>query len=273
MHVGLISIGSSEYVCHTGVSNCGSVASLSVGLVTFCIPGVSGLGFSALVCDGLGNRQHGAVLLQFTLISPASRVWNYTLGGLPRSHFTRLQVISQTRPAYTSPVPQFSQPRIWTFILLRPLFFHLSTLLIYVRLSLRVHGRGVTTAWCEIGFDLSEKSGRDRAPLSVRPSSAPHTFHMHFHSDLSQNKGKWFLPCPFVLERGDKLQMCSRAFVLEMAFSCAERKLMKSVEHIKVVWRRGRLKGFESLPYRRSPHSLSSPILVTGSFELSSPVN
>lgn len=89
-----------------------------------------------------------------------------------------------------------------------------------------------------IGFDLSEKSGRDHAPLSVRPhrcSLLPRTFHMHFHSDLSQNKGKWFLPRPFVLERGDKLQMCSRAFVLEMAFSYVERKLMKSVEHIKVV--------------------------------------
>ncbi len=63
--------------CFT-VSNRDSVASLSVGLMTdpdlFFIPGVGGLGFSALVCDGLGNRHCGAVLLQFTLISPASRV-------------------------------------------------------------------------------------------------------------------------------------------------------------------------------------------------------
>lgn len=63
--------------CFT-VSNRDSVASLSVGLMTdpdlFFIPGVGGLGFSALVRDGLGNRQCGAVLLQFTLISPASRV-------------------------------------------------------------------------------------------------------------------------------------------------------------------------------------------------------
>lgn len=210
------------------VSNRDSVASLSVAFDDwsrpfFFIRGVSGLAFSPLRCDGPGNRQRGSVLLQFTLISPASWVWNYKLRGLPHSHFTRLQVISQTRRAYTSPVPQFSQSRIWTFILDHPLFFHLSTLLIYVRLSRRAHGRGATTAWCEIGFDLSEKSCPP--PLPFCPSSPPLSPASHLSYALSfrslsffQNKAKWFLPHPFVLERGDKLQMCSRAFVLEMPF-------------------------------------------------------
>lgn len=233
---------------------------------------------SPLRCDGLGNHRRGSVLLQFTLISPASRVRNYKLRGLPHSHFTRLQVISQTRRSYTSPVPQFSQLRIWTFILDHPLFFHLSTLLIYVRLPRRAHGRGVTTAWCEIGFDLSEKSGWDHAPplssLSVR-SLLPRTFHMHFHSDLSlfsRTRQNGFCHIHLFSKEETNYKCAHEPLYLKCLFHTRRGNWWKASSTSK--WFDGgpieRFRKFHPIAGRPA---LSSPILVTGSFELSSPVN
>lgn len=98
-----------------------------------------------------------------------------TSGGLAHSHFTRHRVISQTRRACTSPVPEFSQRRTQIFIHpssppypshLRPSFWK----------GPRVGGRGVATARCQMGFDSSEKT--------AFPSPTSHLSYA-LYSDLS----------------------------------------------------------------------------------------